>query len=266
MNFETVEVTFVHLQVCLSVMGEIWKPFFLSSSLCINVGSFTSQFMNSDLWPGTHSVPCCGGWEGRLHGDSSEAPLSTHSQCFIYGPLHFWLWWLQYLSSYLNCIFKDFIQYLHAIRYELIFLFFANYFFLFVSYLIVSILAWFVAIFKTNMSIGSILGWKSYGGCSLSFFLCNDSDDSWTPRSRCWKIFAGWAILWYHPLLPVVITGPEWGQEESTFWFGELNCWAKNVDFFSFLFFLGHVHLWFECLFYAFILVCTQILDFNGKR
>lgn len=51
-----------------------------------------------------------------------EAPLSTHSQCFIYGPLHFWLWWLQYLSSYLNCIFKDFIQYLHAIQYELIFL------------------------------------------------------------------------------------------------------------------------------------------------
>lgn len=129
MNFETVEVTFVHLQVCLSVSGEIWKPFFLSSSLCISVGSFTSQFMNSDLWPGTHSVPRCGGWEGRLHGDSSEAPLSTHSQCFIYGPLHFWLWWLQYLSSYLNCIFKDFIQYLHAIRYELIFLFFANYFF-----------------------------------------------------------------------------------------------------------------------------------------
>lgn len=48
-----------------------------------------------------------------------EAPLSTHSQRFIYGPLHFWLWWLQYLSSYLNCIFKDFIQYLHAIQYEL---------------------------------------------------------------------------------------------------------------------------------------------------
>lgn len=67
-----------------------------------------------------------------------EAPLSTHSQCFIYGPLHFWLWWLQYLSSYLNCIFKDFIQYLHAIRYELIFFFFANHF-LFVSYLIVFI-------------------------------------------------------------------------------------------------------------------------------
>lgn len=100
--------------------------------------------MNSDLWPGSHSVPCCGGWEGRLCGDFREAPLSTHSQCFIYGPLHFWLWWLQYLSSYLNCIFKDFIQYLHAIRYELIF--FLCQPFLFVSYLIVFILAWFVTI------------------------------------------------------------------------------------------------------------------------
>lgn len=69
--------------------------------------------MNSDPWPGTHSVS--GGGGGK--------------ECFIYGPLHFWLWWLQYLCSYLNCIFKDFIQYLHAIQYELslsLFLFFFN--------------------------------------------------------------------------------------------------------------------------------------------
>lgn len=187
--------------------------------------------MNSDLWPGTHSVPCCGGWEGRLHGDSREAPLSTHSQCFIYGPLHFWLWWLQYLSSYLNCIFKDFIQYLHAIRYELIFFFFANYF-LFVSYLIVSIFGMICCYIQNKYVHWIYFRQKTLWGMLPICFVCHDSDDSWTPRSRCWKMFAGWAILWYHPLLPVVITGPEWGQEESTSWFRELNCWAKMFIFF----------------------------------
>lgn len=163
--------------------------------------------MNSDLWPGSHSVPCCGGWEGRLRGDFREAPLSTHSQCFIYGPLHFWLWWLQYLSSYLNCIFKDFIQYLHAIRYELIFFSLPT---IFVCFLFNCLYFGMICHYysQTNVPIGSIFGRKCYGGYSLYVFVCHVSDDSWTPRSRCWKIFAGWAELWYHPLLPVGITGP----------------------------------------------------------
>lgn len=132
--------------------------------------------------------------KGRLRGDSRGALLSTHSQCFIYGPLHFWLWWLQYLSSYLNCIFKDFIQYLHAIRYELIFFFFCQPFFLchlvLFSYLIVIILAWFVTIIhKTN-----IARCKTWMGMFPQCFVF--SDDSWTPRrSRCRKMFAGWAKL-----------------------------------------------------------------------
>lgn len=61
---------------------------------------------------------------------------------------------------------------------------------------------------QTNVPVGSISGVKRYGGCSLYVFLCHDSDDSWTPRSRCRKMFAGWAKL-YHRLLPVGITGPE---------------------------------------------------------
>lgn len=167
--------------------------------------------MNSDLWPGTHSVPCCGGWEGEVTwGLEREAPLSAHSQCFIYGPLHFWLWWLQYLSSYLNCIFKDFIQYLHAIQW-IDFFFLCQPFFLFVFYLIVFISAWFVTIIhKQTCPLDLFL--KRYWGCSLYVCVCHDSDDSWTPRSRCRKMFAGWAKL-YLPLLPVGITGPERGTE-----------------------------------------------------
>lgn len=150
--------------------------------------------MNSDLWPGTHSVPFGGGGEG------GEAPLSIHSQCFIYGPLHFWLWWLQYLSSYLNCIFKDFIQYLHAIEYELSFLF-ANLFFFWFCYLIVFTLACVVIFHKQTCPLNLILAWCCYGGCSPYVFVYLNSDDSWTQRSRCRKIFAGRAkrglpLLW----------------------------------------------------------------------
>lgn len=96
--------------------------------------------------------------------DVGEAPLSAHSQYFIYGPLHFWLWWLQYLSSYLNCIFKDFIQYLHAIQYELIFFFLLPSFFVFFSsfYLIVY-LGMRCHLLFTNMPVESILGIKCYG-------------------------------------------------------------------------------------------------------
>lgn len=143
--------------------------------------------MNSDLWPGTHSVPCCGGWEGRLRGDSREAPLSTHSQCFIYGPLHFWLWWLQYLSSYLNCIFKDFIQYLHAIQYELIFLFLANLFFFFsVCFLFNCLHFGMICHYysQANLPVGSFSGRKCYGDVPCMFFVCHDSDDSWNTKKQ----------------------------------------------------------------------------------
>lgn len=142
--------------------------------------------MNSDVWPGAHSVPCCGEREGRLR---LEAPRSAHSQSFIYGPLHFWLWRLQYLSSYLNCIFKDFIQYLHAIRYELICFSLPTIFCLFV-YLIVFILAWSVAIIHKHAPLD--LFFKCYGVCSLYFCVCHNSDDSWTPEHEqvleniCW--------------------------------------------------------------------------------
>lgn len=133
--------------------------------------------------------------KGRLRGDSREALLSTHSRCFIYGPLHFWLWWLQYLSSYLNCIFKDFIQYLHAIWYELIFfiLFFCQ---PFVCFLFNCSLFWHdlsLLFTKQTCPLDLFFGVKRYEGCSLYVFLCHYSDDSWTPRSRCRKMFAGWA-------------------------------------------------------------------------
>lgn len=64
------------------------------------------------------------------------------------------------------------------------------------------------------MSIGSILDWKCRRGCSLHVFVCHDSDDSWKPRSRCWKIFAGWAQLRYHPPLPVAAAELEWRKQD----------------------------------------------------
>lgn len=188
--------------------------------------------MNSDLWPGTHSVPCCGGWEGRFWGDLSEAPLSNHSQCFIYGPLHFWLWWLQYLISYLNCIFKDFIQYLHAIRYEFFFFSFANFFCLFFSYLIVFILACLSLLFTSRCAPWIYFRWKmSWGmfpGCFYFYFLffcvcvCVLILMT-TEHQEAGKTFAGCSKLWCHLLLLAGITGPQRGQEESTFWFRELD-------------------------------------------
>lgn len=117
MNFETVWVAFVHLRVWLSAIGENGKNFPLCSSMweLLSPSSWTLTF-DQALIKSLVVVK-----RGSLVG-TGEAPLSAHSQRFIYGLLHFWLWWLQYLSSYLNCIFKDFIQYLHAIQYELIFL------------------------------------------------------------------------------------------------------------------------------------------------
>lgn len=145
-TLQLVWVTFVRLRVCLSSDRRNFKNQPSCPLLCASMW----ELLSPSSWTLTFDQALIQSLvvveKGRLRGDSREAPLSTHSQCFIYGPLHFWLWWLQYLSSYLNCIFKGFIQYLHAIQYELIFVFFANHFFLFVSYLIVFILAWFVTI------------------------------------------------------------------------------------------------------------------------
>lgn len=162
--------------------------------------------------------------------DSREAPLSTHSQCFIYGPLHFWLWWLKYLSSYLNCIFKDFIQYLHAIQYELIFFFFfANLFF---CYLIV-----FICIFWHVLSLlftNKHACWIYFRRKMLlrgTFPVCFCVSWFWwqlNTKKQVLEMFAGWPKLCYHPLLPVGITGPEQGHGVHNLVQGTENFWAKK--------------------------------------
>uniref|UniRef100_A0A0E9THV8 Uncharacterized protein n=1 Tax=Anguilla anguilla TaxID=7936 RepID=A0A0E9THV8_ANGAN len=43
-----------------------------------------------------------------------RVPPSTDSQFNLYTSALLWLWRLQYLWNYLNCIFNDFILYLHA--------------------------------------------------------------------------------------------------------------------------------------------------------
>lgn len=145
-----------------------------------------------------------------------EAPLSTHSHRFIYGPLHFWLWWLQYLSSYLNCIFKDFIQYLHAIQYELSLFCLPT-----ICFLFNCLLFWHVVAIIHKHACQICFRHKMLGMFPVKicfFVLYHDSDDSWTPRSTClggrvknkWNKTAGWAKL-YHPLLRVQITGPQGG-------------------------------------------------------
>lgn len=63
--------------------------------LCASVWELFKVLVH-ELWPLTSALVAL------------EPYCLPHSRCFIYGPLHFWLWWLQYLSSYLNCIFKDF--------------------------------------------------------------------------------------------------------------------------------------------------------------
>lgn len=195
--------------------------------------------------------------------DSREAPLSTHSQCFIYGPLHFWLWWLKYLSSYLNCIFKDFIQYLHAIQYELIFFFFfANLFF---CYLIV-----FICIFWHVLSLlftNKHACWIYFRRKMLlrgTFPVCFCVSWFWwqlNTKKQVLEMFAGWPKLCYHPLLPVGITGPEQGHGVHNLVQGTENFWAKKKKK-SLFSVLCPVMIWvfIFCSDYHFIEVCTLLL------
>lgn len=129
--------------------------------------------------------------------------------------------------------------------------------FLFV-YLIVFILAWFVTIIHKQTCPSDLsLGGKCYGGCSPYVFVCHNSDDSWTPWSRCWKIFAGWAKLWYHPLLPVGKTGPP-NEDKKSPQFGSGNWTFELKCLFSVL---CPVMIW-VFLFYSFINVCTRTPNF----
>lgn len=220
--------------------------------------------MNSDLWPGTHSVPCCGGWE-RLHGDSSEAPLSTHSQCFIYGPLHFWLWWLQYLSSYLNCIFKDFIQYLHAIRYELIFLFFANSFFLlFVCFLFNCVYFGMICCYIQNKYVQWIyfrlkMLWGMFPVCfSVSWFWWQLNTKKQVLENICW--------MSYTLISPSAPSSNNWtrmGTREVLLLVWETELLSKKCRF---IFFFWSCPLMIWVSFLRNLLVCTRILDFYGKQ
>lgn len=173
MNFETVWVTFVHLRVCLSGIGENLKKtknFPFCPPLCASMwellspSSWTLTF-DQTLIKSLVVVVKRGSYVG-----TGEAPLSTHSQCFIYGPLHFWLWWLQYLSSYLNCIFKDFIQYLHAIQYELIFL--CQFFFFYFLFNCLDFGMFCHYYSQTNMPVEFILGVKCCYWDVPCMFLC----------------------------------------------------------------------------------------------
>lgn len=180
--------------------------------------------MNSALWPGAFSSSLQRLVGGRGYGGLERSPTLYPQSIFFY------LWtsalltvMIQYLSSYLNCIFKDFIQYLHAIRYESI-LFFANYcLFCFVFFLFnCQFLAWFVAIFKKTNKQMSPLDLFLVENCMGTFPVC------FCVSFFRWQLIATEQVLpgdLQRPLLPGGVTGPKWWQVVSTFWLRE-SCWA----------------------------------------
>lgn len=128
------------------------------------------------------------------------------------------------------------------------------FFFLSVSYLIVFILAWFVTIIHKQTCQLDLFQAENVMGMFPVCFLCVMTlMTAETPRSRCWKIFAGWAKLL---ISPSASSRNNWTRTETRgVLFRELNCRAK-------IFVFCVLHLWFECLFDSFIDVCTQMPNF----
>lgn len=77
---------------------------------------------------------------------------------------------------------------------------------------------------QTDMPVGSILGVKCYGDVPcMFFFLCIMTlMTAEHQEAGVGKCLVDELNLCYHPLLPVQITGPERGHEESTLRFREL--------------------------------------------
>ena len=142
--------------------------------------------MNSDLWPGTHSVPCGGGEEGELNRDWRRPTVYPQSM--------FYLWTsalLAVMTSVLNVVtWTVFLRILYNIymQYNMNWFFFISLPTLFFSFLFNCLYLWHVwSLLFTNKHVRQIyfrhqmLLW----GCSL-YVVYHDSDDSWKPRSRCW--------------------------------------------------------------------------------
>lgn len=137
------------------------------------------------------------------------------------------------------------------------FFFFANYF-LFVSYLIVSIFGM-ICCYIQNKYVHWIYFrqktlWGMFPICfCVSWFWWQLNTKKQVLENVCW--------MSYTLISPSASSSNNWTRMRTRgvhILVQGTELLSKNVHF------LSHVQLWFQCLFYAFILVCTQTPNFLG--